>query len=381
MKDSPRVIISSSSETSLEASALLRLLREHGIAAEHTKQPRTSSKKEEPSAPWTQGLASYDFAIVLVLRSESSGERSAAAVPSSLVSSSELELLVGVLGPARVLLVSPGGSKRSDLALENSSIRRYEYDTRGGRGEATVGLDSVAREIVEEIRKQGKRSLDSIPTMSPDRIEDIFRLTGMTAAYPSRNDARPDMLGDMQRAKRSIRMYARVYLSELVRDTPGFASAIGAAASAFKGKLFVQSTTTDPTDKHLVGRMWALEDPFQTRWASVAEYRKHLKQARDAIHAAIDSAKLGLQSIKGRRPVSFQGRVVKLILPYSLLVVDDSVVYVSFYRLSHTTYGTHSPTLRLENDPKRVDWADTFLREARQIDDEYSSLVGEEQEL
>jgi len=53
--------------------------------------------------------------------------------------------------------------------------------------------------------------------------------------------------------------------------------------------------------------------------------------------------------------------------PHSLLIVDDRVVYVSFYDWYHER-GTNAPTLRLENGP----WAQLYLREANKIDEFFS---------
>ena len=80
-------------------------------------------------------------------------------------------------------------------------------------------------------------------TASPDveesavtlELENIFVTTGLTNAYPQREDALSDVLEDIRNAKSSIEMYARVYISELMKGTQ-FAPAV--AKNLLKGSAF-----------------------------------------------------------------------------------------------------------------------------------------------
>ena len=69
-------------------------------------------------------------------------------------------------------------------------------------------------------------------------------------------------------------------------------------------------------------------------------------------------------SINDVTKIDFHVRMINEILPYSMLIIDSSIVYVSFYKLSTSSSGTEAPTVRLIDDRSNDDWADTFISEA-----------------
>lgn len=377
MTDRTRTFIASSSEVIEEADSLQVLLAQKGLLAETWKQSSIFSNGEATWESLADKVHEFDFAILLLTPDDlvkKRGKKSRNPRDNVVL---EAGLFTGALGRKRVFYVRPEDIDELELPVDLLGIKNYAYRSADVEVNPLTALASIATQIARAIKQAGPRSVTSIGDLTPDRIESMFSLTAMTTAYPNREEAKKDMFRDIAKAKVSVRLYARVYLSEIVKDTHQFATSIKKAVANAKGQLLLRSTANNHSSDVVVDRLYQLEDPKRRRWKSREAYLNHLAQADGSIeHLASEIAdEVGPKS--GRKRIRFEKRVVNEIFPHSMLVIDESLVYVSFYRLSHTTFGTHSPTLRLVNEPNRLDWADTFLREAAQIDKALSTALCE----
>jgi hypothetical protein len=232
--------------------------------------------------------------------------------------------------------------------------------------------------------EHGKESMSLTSYELPEQIEKLFMATGMTHAYPARTAALPDIKADIALAEESICMYARVFISELVKD-PEFAQMIGKIAdrgSNTDTPLTVRHSSTDPRDIDLAEKLYKIEDPKVERWKTITEYCNHIKWGHAAFadrHADLTKylAQRGKKDPDQRRKVQFEdGYIENSLLPYSLVVIDERIVYVSIYSLSSNKYGTFAPTMRLVVEPNdEISWAERFLEEANKIHNQYTTQL------
>ncbi len=232
--------------------------------------------------------------------------------------------------------------------------------------------------------EHGKQSTSLNSYELPEQVEKLFTATGMTHAYPTRTAALPDIKADIALAEESVCMYARVFISELIKD-PEFAQIIGRIADRWdntKDPLLVRHCSTDPRDIDLAEKLYKMEDPNRERWKTITEYCNHIKWGHGAFterHA--DVAKfLSHKSKKDpsiRRKIQFEdGWIEGSLLPYSLVVIDEKIVYVSIYAMSSNKYGTFAPTMRLVAEPcDDTSWAERFLEEAAKVHESYTSEI------
>ncbi|RMH17608.1 MAG: hypothetical protein D6696_15155 [Acidobacteria bacterium] len=281
-------------------------------------------------------------------------------------------LLAGILGPERVSIVLPQGS---DERPPLPQLRVMTYDAQRFKQQGRPALAVIAATIKEYAERLGRRH--RLPGASARMIEDSFKRTGLSNAYRAREDARHDMLNDVEAARRSVSLYARVYITELIKRPPQFAAALKRAATNVQaGRLVVTHTSTSPRNAPLAGKAWELEDPLRERWQSVEEYQRHLKRSDDLFtktHQVL-SEEVASGEAQARASVLFVRRYLTKVIPYSMVVIDGCILYVSFYSMSRDErYGKFAPTMRLTCDGDDGDsWAHAFLHEQRDIDGKFS---------
>jgi len=211
-----------------------------------------------------------------------------------------------------------------------------------------------------------------------DDIMDVLE-ADITHVYSQRRDALGDIEKDIQNAKKSVDMVARVYISELIKGGK-LAQAIFEAVTRTKNSedFIVQHVFTDPGNRSLADKVYNLEDPSKSHWKNLNIYLEHLnKDSPVAFWGQCDRvAELIRENCKdiGRKIIFKLGYIKEHVLPYSMCVIDDKVLYVTFYTLAGAsgdqwgTWGTYSPTVRLESVQQHGrSWVDLFLREKRAI--------------
>lgn len=288
----------------------------------------------------------------------------------------ETGLSIGILGKDKTFFVKPKGSEEFHLPTDLLGITFPEFDqNRFDNGDEISSLSVVANKILRAIDKVYKPEDKELQKLNGKDLVSIFDQTGLTYAYQSRLEAHPKMLEDIRNADHSVVMYARIYLSDLLKS-PDFVGAIIKAVDSknSSGSTFlVKHISSDPEDKDLVNQLYAFEDPDKRRWKSLESYVNHVKESDSLFDERYEDTNSKLAFIKNaeRAKVSFERRyIIKYLLPYSLLIIDESIVFVSFYSMSANRYGTFAPTMRLTyhpGDPERR-WAFKFLEEKDIID-------------
>lgn len=192
--------------------------------------------------------------------------------------------------------------------------------------------------------------------LTPEDIETLYKTSGFIHVYPTRREALDNMIEDIGSARKSIEMYARVYFSELIKE-PKFISAIEKAIlkGTEKNGFRIRNFSTDYSNDYLVGILWKKEDSSHIKeWQNIDDYKNHLKRG----NAIFDQIK---DLFSNNKDVVFERAYLKSdsLLPFSILSIDDEILYVSFYDLS-PKYGTHAPTVRLVHKENKL-WVDLFL--------------------
>ncbi len=298
----------------------------------------------------------------------------------------ETGLAMGMLGKERTFFIKP---KNEDIDFRMPTdllgLTFPEFDQkRFERGDEVPALAVASNKILREMSRFAveksagpKEKLEELGINMSDAAG-IFDQTGLTHAFQTRLEALPRMLEDIQNAKRSISMYARVYLSNLLKS-PELADALATAVTskaAAGSRFVVRNVSTDPEDLALVNQLYLFEDPGKRRWKTVDEYCRHLTGSNALYDEKYEDLQGKLARIeKGQRATVLFERhyLVNYLLPYSLLIVDDAIVYVSFYSLSSKRYGEFAPTMRLSyksGDSERR-WAYKFLQERTNIEEKY----------
>ncbi len=207
-------------------------------------------------------------------------------------------------------------------------------------------MTELISDIANDMDKLKSKILDLIKEyirLTPEDIETFYRMSELTYVYPTRMEALDNMIEDIGSARKSVEMYARVYISELIKD-PRFISAIEKAIirGAVKNGLRIRSFSTDYSNDSLVGILWKKEDSSHIKeWQGIDDYKNHLKRG----NAIFDRIK---DLFSNNKDVVFERAYLKsdFILPFSILSIDEEILYVSFYDLS-PKYGTYAPTIRL----------------------------------
>lgn len=213
----------------------------------------------------------------------------------------------------------------------------------------------------------------NIQTTASD--EEFYKKFGFTSAFLERHDAIHQMLDDMANAETRISMYARVYLSELIKQADAFSEAIiNAVSKSSESHFLVEHISTNyslESNERIIRQLWLHENADHRRWATVDDYVKHL-QSSDAYFVDIQNALVNNSpSDIGEKHVEFRRAYIKeCFLPYSMLIIDKKIMYVSFYTLTKQRYGTHTPTLRLSCEQNNT-WGASFLDEISRLEKNY----------
>lgn len=186
-----------------------------------------------------------------------------------------------------------------------------------------------------------------------------LRESGVTHVWRHRADATAMMLSDIETARSVVRMVSRVYLSELVKRTGELADALATAARGLEAgspPLRVSTCASDPDDAALMEAQHALEDPDHLRWRSASEYAEvHVRRvSRAFVERAVSRAQ---EMVGGDGSIEVEHAVFRgAVCPFSMLTVDDRVLYVGVYTAGTTdpAYGSFGPCLRFEGGSGRL---------------------------
>ncbi len=233
---------------------------------------------------------------------------------------------------------------------------------------------------------------------------------GLTHAWKKRSCALSNLEKDIGNARNSVTFVTRVYHSELFKRPNDFASALVAAASKMAdgaSPLEVSFYSTNwkydfgvdqeasgacpdmgfcktwPSNNAVLQQLFTFESTqnvWRNRWDDMRKYIDHMKEKSstfDAVQSTICEQYHGLAD----KLVFKRDYVHDLLLPYSLVMIDDRIVYASFYTLNDKeTYGSSAPTIRAEarsdqplsNSGKAGDhWVQLFQDEIEKLKTHY----------
>jgi len=216
------------------------------------------------------------------------------------------------------------------------------YDLFGGTPEIRE-----MRNAMEEF-KQGKES---------DRL-------GIKKLYKRRVDAKAEMLADISQSHHSVKMFAAVYVGEILKD-PALPEALLKAIRHSTEPFTFEYYSFDPTGEFTPS---ALLEAWSVREGDSAPNKLVARIARGS-----ELFGTMVKNVKNFGAGSFTGvrKYYKSYLsPHALLVIDDDIVYVALYDWGNKQ-GDFAPTLRLKDGP----WAETFIREAQVVSEKFSVVA------
>jgi AHBA synthesis associated protein len=212
-----------------------------------------------------------------------------------------------------------------------------------------LGLSAEMREATEMI--------------SDLRLGASAKQLGVTDVYQKREDAKDDIIRDIEQSRFSCRTYAAVYLTELHKDEAYFTAIARAARSASGRKYLVSYTSLNPGGggaDAVLRQVWARREGDD----SVDPLEQRIKTG----HARFHSAMLPIQQDR-ETPADVRRRFTRNhTFTHSLLVIDNVIAYVGFYDRVNAR-GNMAPALRLQGSGP---WARNFLLEADNIDSKWS---------
>lgn len=242
----------------------------------------------------------------------------------------------------------------------------------------------IAKRVAEERVHHGKLLFQRLSTFT-QVIE-----KGLDDLYERREDAREPILDRIAASERSLELYARVYISELIKQGKRLAEAILAAVvrgtvAGVTDPYEIRLVSVDPEDSRTVARLWRIEDPNDAslRWkGGPEEYReKHLLAAVPSHYDSLwNSLHKQIEERQRRRGVL--GRKIRVsrayfqdyLTPYSVVMIDREVLWVGLYTFtrlfgSDKNYGTFTPTMKLiDLEPGKTSWFDRFVEEVRRVE-------------
>ena len=221
-------------------------------------------------------------------------------------------------------------------------------------------LSVLAHQIFKRIKEEGRSNRFKLPRID---IETIFTKTGLKKAYQLRREATEDMIKDISEAQKSLKLYARVYVQELV-TFPRFVNALDKALSNCQDRFILRCVFTNRENNGLVEILHKIEDFCE----NTEDYRKHLAKGERECDKQVDL--LVNQNIdkKYKRDFVYQKASINHILPYSFVIIDDKIIYVSIYNLSQNKYGTYAPTMKLECNNYDNNWANHYIEQLIGLD-------------
>lgn len=192
---------------------------------------------------------------------------------------------------------------------------------------------------------------------------------GVKSIYRRRSDAKADMLKDISSSKYSTRMFASVYIGEILKDP----SLPGALLEAMKrshadDNIYVfEYYSFDPNGQVTspdVLEAWAKKEGDNSDEALKARITRGSNVFENLIKNLIGLEVAGIQGVRKYYD--------HYLSPHSMLVIDDETVYVSYYDWGNKQ-GDHAATLKLRDGP----WAVDFLKEAKVVAEKYSKIASE----
>lgn len=267
----------------------------------------------------------------------------------------EYGIFMSALGHERTIAVRPAKTRLAELT-DDAGFTYLHYDM--PNGDPSENLQPHVRKACVELQRQmstlGLRN--RAPTTTSGPFAEVEK-SGITHFYEYRRNATDQMLIDIESARESVRIYARVYLSELVKH-PELPQRLALAASK-SNRLVFRWVSCDIEDELVAEKIRAIEnDPQKPRWPELADFLRHMRQARLDFDRIVERVfeQLGKDRIKLQpESRSFD----HFVPPYSMVLVDERIAYVSLYRASG--YGTYSPTFRIDRERGKPDWIGDFL--------------------
>ena len=287
----------------------------------------------------------------------------------------EAGMSIGILGIDRTFLLQP-----SDIILEFPTDidghHRVQFDlerVKDGNSSAFGTTVMNLKPLIEKL-DPNPRNVWAKRGLTEEDIGQFFYDTGLTHAYPDRIRAMDQILSDIKGASESVSMCARVYISEILKSPVLSPSIYYAAQKNQKACIVFTHTSTSPENEELVTSAYKREPSVAE---NIDQYRKHLGRSDvefDSRFEELKQLKAKGASVVGS--VKFVRRFLKSELPYSLIVIDEKIVFVSFYPIAGI--GTYAPSMRLVSDDVGNDsWAKKFLDVNRQILETGSTFVKE----
>lgn len=375
------IFIASASKSVGIAADIQESLNYYGIKSQIWNQDFFSNSKNTLET-LTEKLENFDFAIFIFSPDDQlkKKENSIFSTRDNVIF--ELGLFIGKIGRERTFFISTN-EKNYQLPSDLDGISHLKFDLSSYHENGISELGPVTNSIRKSIEKTKlkKAPLDELFDVGIDQIAEFYKISALTQAYTKRDESIDDMFNDISKAKHSVSMYARVYLSNLIKSSERFSEAIISSLQDNKNSLLTLehiSTSYDKSNLPVIEQLWKHEDPKARRWKTIESYISHLqgsdsqfKDIRDEIVETIPS------QIDKRRLQLKRSYISDILLPYSLLVIDNEIMYISFYTLTSKAYGTYAPTLRLTCKDVKT-WGSFFLKQKEKIDRIYvnkSSLI------
>lgn len=374
----PRVFISSSAESRAVAEAAQAILEpDVECTVWHQGLVELSATFLESV---TAKLADFDAAVLVFTPDDQTTSRGAMmpVVRDNVIF--EAGLFVGALGRDRVYILKADGDLHLPTDLVGTTVASYDHQrlmrTQPVLDHAAIGAPCTKiKQAILKIHERARMSAATDPLVFLQRagltvadVRAFYDQTGLTHAYQKREEAKPAILQDIAAAHHLVAMYARVYIDEVLKDAESFCAALAQAATTMPldRDLVVVHTSTSPDDLALAESAWRNEDPTAVEWSSIEDYQRHLRRSDHHFDRRYEDVEVHLAKIphQKRKRVRFVRRYLMQSLPYSLVVVDERVIYVSFYSMSKSRFGTFAPTMRFVIDSVNDDtWAKYFIRE------------------
>lgn len=255
----PKVFIGSSSESKAIAEELQMLLEPKTARCQVWDQSIFELGKSVLE-DLTAKLDDFDFAILVLAPDDALTIREQDKVAPRDNVIFELGLFMGALGRERTIFVIPDDISGLRLPTDILGVTAATYSAQRFREEGGPALGRAATLIRKSVEREGPRR-KSFATQLGDEIQDVeafYEKTGLTYAFLTRDEAIDKILTDIKTAKIHLKMYARVYISNLVKGASRFLDAVETAATntgSSQTEFVVTQISTDYRDDALVDKV------------------------------------------------------------------------------------------------------------------------------